>query len=72
MDLSDFDLILTMDEQLERDLPPEKTYTLKEYAGLKREKADPYLADLDTYIECRDEIKDSLNRIMDRILQNRH
>jgi len=71
LDLADFDLILTMDKDLKRGLQPEKTYTLKEYAGLKGKIDDPWGEDLDVYIRCRDEIKDCLERIIERILKDR-
>jgi protein-tyrosine-phosphatase len=58
-----------MDEDLKSNLPPEKTYTLKEYAGLKGEIDDPWGKDLDRYIRCRDEMKDCLERIIERILR---
>ena len=72
LDLNDFELILTMNQRLTRDLPPEKTYTLKEYAGLKGEIVDPYGESLERYVECRDEIKECLNRIIERIPQKRN
>ena len=71
LNLNDFELILTMNQRLTRDLPREKTYTLKEYAGLKGEIVDPYGESLDRYVECRDEIKNCLDRIMERISQKR-
>jgi protein-tyrosine-phosphatase len=76
LDLSDFDLILTMDNELKCNLPLEKTYTLKEYAGPKRGRSgritDPWDKNLDTYIRCRDEIKDCLEKIVERILRDKH
>lgn len=70
--LIDFDLILTMEEDYKIGLPKKKTYNLKEYAGLNGNIADPLGGDLDMYVRCRDEIKDCLERIVVRILENRH
>lgn len=70
--LSDFDLILTMNETQKVGLPEKKTYTLKEYAGLSGKIVDPIGGDLDTYIRCRDEIKNCADRVVERILQSRH
>jgi hypothetical protein len=47
-------------------LPEKKTYTLKEYAGLRGDIDNPIGKDLDTYIRCRDEIKDCLDRIVEK------
>jgi protein-tyrosine-phosphatase len=70
--LSDFDLFLTMKEGHKLGLPEKKTYTLKEYAGLSGNVTDPIGGDLDTYIRCRDEIKDCLDRIVEKMLGTRH
>lgn len=69
--LNDFDLILTMDEDLKSSLPPEKTYTLNEYAGLPGEIDDPWGKDLDKYIRCRDEIRNCLEKAIERVLKER-
>ena len=64
----DFYLILTMKENYKHGLPVHKTYTLKEYAGLKSYIHDPYNRGIERYRECRDEIKDCLQRAINRII----
>ncbi|MEM3713869.1 MAG: low molecular weight protein arginine phosphatase [Nitrososphaeria archaeon] len=67
LNLNDFDLILTMEEDQKMGLPSGKTYTLKEYAGLEGNISDPYGKSIEDYIKCRDEIKDCLERIIEKI-----
>lgn len=71
LNIDDFDLILTMEDNLKQGLPPKKTYTLTEYAGLKGEIDDPWGKPLEDYIQCRDKIKQCLEKIIERILKNR-
>jgi len=71
LDLRDFDLVLTMEKDLKRNFPPEKTYTLKEYAGLKGKFPDLWHKPLDVYLRYIDEMKDCLEIIIERILKER-
>ena len=68
IDVDDFDLILTMEESLKSGLPPDKTFTLKEYAGLKGDIQDPWGKPLEDYIKCRDEIKECLEKIIEKLI----
>lgn len=75
LDLSEFDLILTMTEEHKRDLPHDirsKAHTLKEYAGLEGKIVDPMMLDenseddnFEVYIRCRDDIKYCLEIIVE-------
>ena len=66
----DFHLILTMAEDHKHRLPKDKTYTLKEYAGLKGDISDPIGQGSEVYRECRDEIKNCLDRALPRIIKD--
>ena len=70
VNLHEFDLILTMMGSHKRGLPAEKTYTLKEYSGLKGHVCDPYGQNVEAYRECRDEIKGCLEQAIDRIIND--
>lgn len=64
--MDDFHLILVMQNHHRKGLPKEKTYTLKEYAGLEGDIPDPYGNGLEVYQYCRDEIRHCLNRIIEK------
>jgi len=63
------DLILTMSKKHNWGLPQEKTFILKEYAGLAGYIADPFGGDGETYEHCADEIRRCLSRGFNRLLQ---
>lgn len=67
LNLNEFDLILTMTESLKRSLPSAKTCTLKEYAGSKGNIQDPCKMEIDAYRQCRDEIKNYVHTIVEKI-----
>jgi len=58
------DLILVMGARMKRSLPPEKTWTLKEFAGESGDIADPFGGNLDVYIKCAHEISSALEAIV--------
>jgi len=70
MNLDDFHLILTMKRTHKHDLPTDKTFTLKEYAGIEGNILDPYGKSLEVYRNCRDEIKDCLRRAIGKIISD--
>ncbi len=68
--INDYGLILAMEEQHKHGLPKDKTYTLKEYAGLKGKIRDPYNKTIEIYRECRDEIHNCLRRVIEKIVED--
>jgi protein-tyrosine-phosphatase len=67
------DLILTMTEghkKLLEAMAPEKTFTLKEYAGADGDISDPYGGDLEEYEEAAQEIYDALVDVAERLAEN--
>jgi len=68
--LDGFQLILTMEERHKQGLPKDKTYTLKEYAGLKGDISDPFGQSLEEYIKCRDEIKNCLQQAIEIFIED--
>lgn len=71
------DLILTMTATHKRHLmllhpeAADKTFTLKEYAagGKGGDVADPFGGDLETYICCRSDILESLEKLVEKLKQ---
>jgi protein-tyrosine-phosphatase len=72
LNLNNCNLILTMQKHHKNDLPPNKTYTLKEYAGHKQDIdiQDPYGENLQEYRKCRDQIKKCLQLAIKRIIED--
>ncbi len=77
MDLvDDYDLLLTMTENhkdsIVSTLPilSEKVFTLKEYVGLKGDVCDPYDGDIEDYRNCRDDILESVNLLVEKIKED--
>jgi protein-tyrosine-phosphatase len=68
IDLAQYDLILTMEAGHKVGLPPNKTYTLKEFAGLAGDIEDPYHKPLTEYLKCAKEITQCLELIVDGIV----
>ena len=58
------DLILVMGEGMKEGLPPDKTWTLKEYAGGIGDVADPLGGTLGPYLECAKEISSLLEKVL--------
>jgi protein-tyrosine-phosphatase len=58
------DLILVMTNAMKHRLPPEKTWTIKEYAGEKGDVADPIGKDEEVYLACAK----TLTRLIEAIL----
>ena len=58
------DLILVMGEGMKEGLPPDKTWTLKEYAGETGDVADPLGGTLGTYFECAKEITSLVEKVL--------
>jgi len=58
------DLILVMEEEMKEGLPPNKTWTLKEYAGGTGDVADPFGGTLSTYLECAKELSSLLEKVL--------
>jgi protein-tyrosine-phosphatase len=58
------DLILVMEAGMKAGLPPDKTYTLKEYAGGTGDIVDPFGGNFDAYLECAKEILGQLDKIL--------
>lgn len=69
------DLVLTMTAAHKRHLlrlhpeAADKTFTLKEYAGDIKEGdiEDPFGGDLDTYISCRNDIMENLEKLIEKL-----
>ena len=61
------DLILVMGEGMKEGLPPDKTWTLKEYAGGTGDVADPLGGTLGTYLECAKEISSLLEKVLPKL-----
>ena len=68
IDLAQYHLILTMEAKHKVGLAPNKTYTLKEFAGLAGDIEDPYHKPLTEYLRCAKEITQCLELIVDRIV----
>ena len=61
------DLILVMEKRIKRDLPQNRTWTLKEYAGVTGDVTDPIGGDVDTYLICAKEISKLLDKLLTRL-----
>ena len=61
------DIILAMTGGIKNGLPPEKSWTLKEYAGRSGDISDPYGENLESYLECAREISDLMDRIVTKL-----
>jgi len=59
--------ILVMEARMKTGLPPEKTYTLKEYAGRSGDVADPFGDSLEGYLDCAREISSALEDILPKL-----
>ncbi|MCR4393531.1 MAG: hypothetical protein NUV31_04065 [Dehalococcoidales bacterium] len=62
------DLILVMSSRMKENLPPEKTYTLKEYAGDAGSIADPFGRDVKTYLKTAQEISNAIDKIIPKLM----
>lgn len=60
-------LILVMGARMKKGLPPEKTWTLREYAGRSGDIADPFGGSLDTYMKCACGISEALKAILAKL-----
>jgi protein-tyrosine-phosphatase len=60
-------LILVMEARMKSGLPPEKTYTVKEYAGRSGDIADPFGDSLEGYLDCAREISGDLENILPKL-----
>lgn len=63
------DLILAMEIRHKEGLPPEKTFTLSEYAGIRGEIEDPYGGNEQAYEKCGRTIANSIDRAFSRIVR---
>jgi len=61
------DLILVMGEGMKEGLPPDKTWTLKEYSGGTGDVADPFGGTLETYLECAKELSSLLEKVLPKL-----
>ena len=64
----DANLILVMAARMKRGLPPDKTFTLREYAGGSGDIADPFEGSLDTYLKCAREIAATIDDTLPKLL----
>jgi protein-tyrosine-phosphatase len=62
------DLILVMAARMQKRLPPEKTWTLKEYAGGSGDVNDPYGGSVVVYLDCASEISTALDAAVTKLL----
>lgn len=77
MDLvDDYDLLLTMTEGHKESITSiipilkEKVFTLKEYVGLKGDICDPFDGDIEVYVDCREDIKESLRLLVEKLKED--
>ena len=64
------DLILVMEQTHLKGLPLEKSYTLRDFLGLKGDIADPWTQpDQDAYRRCAAELRELLGKGIERILE---
>jgi len=61
------DLILVMEAGMKTGLPPDKTWTLKEYAGGNGDIFDPFGGTIDTYITCAKEISSLVEDVLPKL-----
>jgi len=61
------DLILVMGSRMKEDLPQDRTWTLKEYAGVTGDVADPFGDTLNAYLECAKEISSLLEKVLPKL-----
>lgn len=61
------DLILVMAGRMKEELPPGKTWTLKEYAGKAGDVADPFNGDKGVYLACAHEIAAAIDLIVPKL-----
>ncbi len=65
--LEQADIILVMCSEMKRGLPPNKTWTLKEYAGQSGDISDPFGTDLKTYLRCANELSATIETIIPKL-----
>lgn len=61
------DLMLVMGSRMKKGLPPNKTWTLKEFAGASGDVADPFGGNLDAYLTCAREISGALEAVLPKL-----
>ena len=62
------DLILAMTGAINNKLPPEKSWTLKEYAGSSGDISDPFGKNLESYLECANQISGLMDSIVEKLV----
>ena len=55
------DIILAMTEAIKNELPQEKNWTFKEYAGSSGDVWDPFGHVFENYLKCANEISDVID-----------
>jgi len=60
-------IILVMCKDMKQGLPPNKTWTLKEYAGQSGDISDPFGTDLKTYLRCANELSATIETIIPKL-----
>jgi protein-tyrosine-phosphatase len=66
--INESDLILAMERWQTEGLPKDKTFCLREFAGLVGEISDPYGKDLSAYIKCAQDIKECIEKSIEKII----
>jgi protein-tyrosine-phosphatase len=61
------DLILVMEARMKSGLPPEKTWTLREYGGGSGDIPDLFGDSLDVYLDCAHDISSALEDILSKL-----
>lgn len=65
---NEYDLILTMGKKHEAGLPTGKTFTIKEYAGIGGDVADPFRRPQEEYDICCQELKALIDRVIRKLM----
>jgi len=61
------DIILVMEGWMKAGLPPNKTFTLKEFAGSPGDISDPFRQGLDVYLDVAVQIFEAIDKILPKL-----
>jgi len=64
------DLILTMTEELKEGLPQNKSYTLKEFAGITEDVLVSEEENLETYLEFAYQVSSTMDNMIEKLLSS--
>jgi len=64
------DVLLVMTRAIKNELPSEKSWTLKEYAGSSGDIWDPFGQHFESYLKCAYEISDLMDNVVEKLMSS--